>query len=124
MFSLFERALKPTRLPETPEPPAGLLAFYWHFTRQAKPLFAALFVVGFLLALLDASIPVFMGRIVTLVTTSAPERLFAESGPVLLGMALVMLVLRPAIITAQNLVANQAIAANVANLIRWQNHWY
>ena len=27
-------------------------------------------------------------------------------------------------ITAQNLVANQAIAANVSNMIRWQNHWH
>ena len=26
--------------------------------------------------------------------------------------------------TAQNLVTNQAIAANVANMIRWQNHWH
>src|SRR5262249_13167867 len=26
--------------------------------------------------------------------------------------------------TAQNLVANQAIAANVGNMIRWQNHWH
>ncbi len=124
MFSLFERALKPTSLPPQPEPPAGLAAFYWHFARQAKPLFVALFAVGFLLALLDASIPVFMGRIVTLVTSSAPERLFAESGHLLLGMALVMLVLRPLVITGENLLANQAIAANVANLIRWQNHWY
>jgi ATP-binding cassette subfamily B multidrug efflux pump len=124
MFALFERVLKPTSLPEQPEPPAGLVAFYWHYTRQAKKLFAALFAVGFLLALLDASIPVFMGRIVTLVTSSAPERLFAESGHLLLVMAFVMLVLRPVVITVENLVANQAIAANVANLIRWQNHWY
>ena len=32
--------------------------------------------------------------------------------------------LRPLAITAQNLLANQAIAANVSNLIRWQNHWH
>ena len=39
-------------------------------------------------------------------------------------MALVLLVLRPLALTAQNLVTNQAIAANVANMIRWQNHWH
>src|SRR5207249_3443927 len=27
-------------------------------------------------------------------------------------------------ISAQNLIANQAISANVSNRIRWQNHWY
>src|SRR4030081_1364957 len=36
MFGLFERLLKPTETPEQPEPPAGLVGFYWHFARQAK----------------------------------------------------------------------------------------
>jgi ATP-binding cassette subfamily B multidrug efflux pump len=39
-------------------------------------------------------------------------------------MALVLLVVRPATLTMQNLLANQAIAANVSNRIRWQNHWH
>src|SRR5205085_5771912 len=42
----------------------------------------------------------------------------------LLGMAGFMLVLRPLAMTAQNTFANQAIAANVGNLIRWQSHWH
>jgi ATP-binding cassette subfamily B multidrug efflux pump len=33
-------------------------------------------------------------------------------------------VLRPLALTSQNIMANQAIAANVQNLIRWQNHWH
>ena len=124
MFALFERALKPTALPTLAEPPTGLGAFYWHFARQAKGLFAALFVAGFVVALLDSMIPVFVGRVVTLVTASAPERLFADSWPVLAGMAAVLLLVRPLAITTQNLITNQAIAANVGNLIRWQNHWH
>ena len=39
-------------------------------------------------------------------------------------MAVVLLVLRPLALTAQNIMANQAIAANVGNMIRWQNHWH
>jgi ATP-binding cassette subfamily B multidrug efflux pump len=39
-------------------------------------------------------------------------------------MAAIILIARPCAIAAQNLVANQAIAANVANMIRWQNHWH
>ena len=72
MFAIFERLLKPTVSPEGPEPPAGLAAFYWHFARQAKPLFAALFVAGFCVALLDTMIPIFIGRIVTLITAARP----------------------------------------------------
>ena len=124
MLSYFEKALRPTSLPENPEPPATLAGFYWHFARQAKGLFAALFVTGFIVALLDASIPVFIGRVVTLVTTTEPQALFAQHWHILVGMALILLVARPLAITAQNIVANQAIAANVANMIRWQNHWH
>jgi hypothetical protein len=36
----------------------------------------------------------------------------------------VLLLLRPLAQMAQNLVSNQAIAVNVANMIRWQNHWH
>jgi ATP-binding cassette subfamily B multidrug efflux pump len=124
MFALFERLLQPTLTPEHPEPPPGLIAFYWHFARQAKGLFAGLFAAGFAVALLDSLIPVFIGRIVTLITASPPDALFAAFWPTLLGMALVLLVLRPLALTTQNIMANQAIAANVANLIRWQSHWH
>jgi ATP-binding cassette subfamily B multidrug efflux pump len=124
MFRLFEKVLNPTEAPGQSQPPAALVAFYWHFARQAKGLFAALFVTGLIVALLDAAIPAFMGRIVTLVTTSRPETLWTESWPALLGMAVVLLFLRPLAMMAQNLVSNQAIAVNVANMIRWQNHWH
>ena len=124
MFSLFERLLKPTDPPEQAAPPPGFTAFFWHFARQAKGLFAALFAAGLVVALLDSTIPVFMGRIVTLITASPPDELFAKFWPHLFGMALVLLVARPIALTAQNLIANQAISANVSNRIRWQNHWY
>ena len=39
-------------------------------------------------------------------------------------MALVLLIARPLAMTTQNLIANQAVSANVSNRIRWQNHWY
>jgi ATP-binding cassette, subfamily B, multidrug efflux pump len=124
MFTLFERLLKPTDTPEQAEPPPGFVAFFWHFARQAKGLFAALFAAGFVVAMLDSTIPVFMGRIVTLITQSPPDELFAHFWPHLAGMAVVLLIARPIALSTQNLIANQAIAANVSNRIRWQNHWY
>src|SRR5215218_9913901 len=69
MFSLFEKTLTPTGRPERPEPPGGLIAFYWHFARQAQGLFIALFVIELVVALLDTAVPWFIGRIVTLVTS-------------------------------------------------------
>src|SRR5262247_699161 len=124
MFSLFERYLQPTAVPEHPEPPASLLAFLWHFARQAKGLFIALFVVEFFVALTDSAVPWFMGRIVTLVTTISPERFLAETWPWLAGMALIVLVARPGVVMLRYLITNQAIAAPFTGLIRWQAHFH
>ncbi|MBX9772959.1 MAG: ABC transporter ATP-binding protein/permease [Xanthobacteraceae bacterium] len=124
MFSRFERFLKPTATPERPEPPAGLLAFLWHFARQAKPLFVALFVVELVAALTDAAVPWFMGRIVTYVSQIPPDRFLAETWPWLVAMLLVVMVARPAAALARYLIANQAIAAPFSSLIRWQAHWH
>jgi ATP-binding cassette, subfamily B, multidrug efflux pump len=125
MFRPFERWVKTTVLPgESTTPPAGLVAFYWYFARQTKGVFLALFAVGFAVALLDVMIPVFIGKVVTLVTHTKPEDLFAEAGTMLLGMGAVLLIVRPAVYVMQQLVMNQAIAANVSNRIRWQNHWH
>ncbi len=124
MFRIFEKSLAPTAVPESAEPPPGLVAFYWHFARQAKPLFAGLFAAGFAVAFIDVMIPVFIGKVVTFVSNSKPEELLAASWPWLLVMAFVLLVLRPAAYTIQQLMMNQAIAANVSNRIRWQNHWH
>src|SRR5882757_7952496 len=108
MFALFEKLLRPTDTPEHPEPPAGLLAFYWHFARQAKGLFIALFVIELFVALFDTAIPWFIGRIVSLVTSVPPERFLAETWPWLVAMAIIVLLARPGIVLARYLVTNQA----------------
>src|SRR5215470_7199901 len=124
MFTPFERYLQPTAVPEHPEPPASLLAFLWHFARQAKGLFVALFLVEFFVALTDSAVPWFMGRIVTLVTTIAPERFLADTWPWLAGMALIVLIARPGIVMLRYLITNQAIAAPFSGLIRYQSHFH
>ena len=125
MFSFFEKTLTPTSVPERPEPPGGLLAFYWHFARQAKGLFAALFVIELFVALLDTAIPWFIGRIVTLVTLGAgrpvPCRHLAAGSPAWRSWCLVA---RPGIVLARYLLTNQAIAGPFTNLVRWQSHWH
>ncbi len=129
MFHLFERLLVPTALPPDAAPPAvdsprALLRFYWHFIAQAPWLVVALFATGLVVALLDTTIPVFIGRVASLVATKTPATLFHDAGRQLLGMAAVLLLARPAALLAQYLVTNQAIAAGLSNMIRWQNHWH
>jgi ATP-binding cassette, subfamily B, multidrug efflux pump len=135
-FRLFESLIDPVArpgeraarllgspVPEAP-PPRGLLGFYWHFVRQARGLFAALFLAGLLVALVDAAIPTIIGRLVALLSTHPPDRLWAEAWPTLLGMAAIVLVGRPLALLLQNLITQQGINANVTSMIRWQSHWH
>ena len=129
MFRFFEHLLTPTALPPDAAPPPvdgprALFRFYWHFIGQAPWLVAALFATGLLVALLDTTIPVFIGRVASLVSTETPRTLFHDAGRQLLGMAAVLLLARPSALLAQYLVTNQAIAPGLSNLIRWQNHWH
>jgi ATP-binding cassette subfamily B multidrug efflux pump len=129
MFQPFERILRPTAIPpDAPPPPLGegraLLRFYWHYAGQARWLIAALFATGLVVATLDTLIPAFMGRVVTLLSTHTPATLWHDAWPQLALMAAVLLVLRPVAFIAQNLVANQAVAPGLTNLVRWQAHWH
>ena len=124
IFRFFESLLEPTAVPTGAAPPAGLAAFYWHYARQARHLVTALFVTGFIVALLDTTIPVFIGRVVTLVSAHTPGSLLQENWPQLVGMALVLLVARPSALALQNLITNQGIIPSFSNLIRWQSHWH
>ena len=124
MFRFFETRVAPTASAPKAPPPPGLWPFYWHFVRQTKGLFVALFVAGFAVAVLDSTIPLFVGRVVSLVTSHDPATLLVAAGHELAWMAVVLLLFRPVAILIQNLITNQAIVVNVTNLIRWQSHWH
>jgi ATP-binding cassette subfamily B multidrug efflux pump len=134
MLRYAESLLDPTaRTPE--EPPTrpagtdaadggGLLRFYWHFIRQERWLAVALFSFGGLIAVVDAAIPAFIGRIVALVSTHAPATLLADAWPQLAGMAAVLLLVRPTVFLSYVVMVNQVVNPGLSNMIRWQNHWH
>jgi ATP-binding cassette subfamily B multidrug efflux pump len=124
MLRRFEKFLTPTATPAHPEPPSGLLAFFWHFARQAKWLFVALFAIELFVALFDTAIPWFTGRIITLLSKTPREEFLALAWPLLVGILLVVLVGRPAVTFARYLVNNQGISGPFTNLVRWQSHWH
>jgi ATP-binding cassette, subfamily B, multidrug efflux pump len=124
VFRFFEGLLEPTAVPTEETPPSGLAAFYWHYAKQARWLVGALFCAGFLVAVLDSTIPVFIGRVVGLVASTEPSQLWRQEWPELVAMAAVLLIGRPLALLAQNLITNQAIVPGLTNLIRWQSHWH
>jgi ATP-binding cassette subfamily B multidrug efflux pump len=123
MFAFFETRIRPTVAPPGPPPP-GLVAFYWHFIRQTRGLYLAMFATGLGVALIDTLIPVFIGKLVTLMQAADRSAAFAAATPGLLAMAATVLVGRPAALMADSLVRNNAVVPGVTSLIRWQSHWH
>jgi len=129
MFRFFESLIEPTaRQPDGTPPllgsPHALWRFYWHFVRQIPGLLIALFVTGLVVALLDAAVPVCIGRVVSLVSEHEQATVWQEAAPQLVLMAVIFLVLRPAALLMQHLISNQALIPGLTNLVRWQNHWH
>jgi ATP-binding cassette, subfamily B, multidrug efflux pump len=124
MLRYFENIIVPTARDTPGNPPGGLFRFYWFFVRQAKALFIALFVVSFMVAVVDAAIPVFMGRLVKAITISTPQTLFSNGSMLIYGLVLLVLLIKPIVMAVQGLILNQAIAPGITNMVRWQSHWH
>jgi ATP-binding cassette subfamily B multidrug efflux pump len=124
LFRFFETLVRPTERGAPGAPPPGLGAFYWFFLSQAKGLFLCLFVTGATLAAIDAAIPVFMGRVVTIVADTPREELMERAGWALAAMMAIVLIVKPIVVLLQNLLQHQAISPGVTNLVRWQSHWH
>jgi ATP-binding cassette, subfamily B, multidrug efflux pump len=123
MFAFFESRIRPTARPGS-APPAGLLAFYWHYIGQARGLFVAMFATGLVVALIDTLIPIFIGRLVRLMESADRAAALADSAPMLIGMAALVLIGRPLALLVDSLVRNNAVVPGVTSLIRWQSHWH
>jgi ATP-binding cassette subfamily B multidrug efflux pump len=123
MFTFFESRVRPTLAPPGP-PPAGLLAFYWHFIRQTRGLYLAMFATGLGVALIDTLIPITIGKLVTLMQATDRSAAFIAATPMLLLLAATVLIGRPLALVADSLVRNNAVVPGVTSLIRWQSHWH
>ena len=128
MFRFFEslvpRTLTPPLDAEPAGPPPGLLAFYWHFVRQTRGLYLAMLATGLGVALIDTTIPVFIGKLVGLMTAADRSDALRAQWPLLAGMAALVLFARPLMMVTDSLVRNNAVIPGVTTLVRWQSHWH
>ena len=66
MFRYLQSRIRGTATTGPGVPPTGLLAFYWHFVRQTRGWYLAVFATSLAVALIDMVIPVFIGKLVGL----------------------------------------------------------
>ncbi len=129
ILRLFESFVRGTAVPPgtvTPPsgPPSGLWAFYRHFLRQHPRVYAGMLAASLCVALLDTVVPLFIGRLVGLMTAPDPVTALAASGAALTLLALLFLIARPCAIFVDCLMRLNAVLPGITTEIRWQNHWH
>jgi len=124
MFRHLQSRIRGTASPGPGTPPATLSGFYWHFVRQTRGWYAAMFATSLVVALVDMTVPLFIGRLVTLMEAQDRGAAVAREWPVLLAMVAVVLVLRPLALLADVAIRHNALIPGVTSLIRWQSHWH
>jgi len=124
MFSYLESRIRGTASTGPGAPPPGLLAFYWHFVRQTKGWYALMFVTSLAVALIDTVIPVFIGKLVSLMEAVDRKAALNEQWPLLVAMVALVLIVRPLVMLVDVAIRHNAIIPGATSLIRWQSHWH
>jgi len=124
MFSYLQSRIRGTASPGPGAPPPGLVAFYWHFARQTKGWYALMFVTSLAVALIDTVIPVFIGKLVSLMEATDRHAALQQQLPLLIGMVALVLVVRPLVMLTDVAIRHNAIIPGATSLIRWQSHWH
>jgi ATP-binding cassette subfamily B multidrug efflux pump len=123
---LFETWVDPFRRVENENPPSLTLRFFGYYIRQAKLPFVALLILGGLVALVEAALFYYVGRLVDILDSSDQARglggLVAAHGNELIVMAVVVLGIRFLISWLSAVVEEQTINLGFYNLVRWQSY--
>ena len=125
---VFEGWIDPFRPRAELRPPEDAVRFLIHFISQAKFAFTALLILGGLVALVEAALFYYVGRLVDLLDMSHPAQgwagLWASHGPELAWMAFVVILVRFAVTWLSAAVEEQTIGLGFYNLVRWQSYAY
>ncbi len=83
-----------------------------------------MFAASLVVALLDTVIPLFIGRLVSIMEATDRQQALLDQWPLLAAMVGLILIIRPLAILIDVAVRHNAIIPGVTNLIRWQSHWH
>jgi ATP-binding cassette subfamily B multidrug efflux pump len=126
ILSSFERWIDPFAKTRDFRPPETALGFLWFYVSQAKTVFLAMLIVGGMVAVLEASLFWFTGRIVDMLEgtdrASGWSGLVAAHGGELLFMLAVIGLGRFIVVSLTALLEEQTVVPGFFSMVRWQAH--
>jgi len=123
LFDWFEARYRATELATNPHPPQGVLRFYTYFLQQFRGGIAAKMTTTAIGSGLDSLLPIFLGLVVDLVSSTQRGEMFSQNAGLLLAMAALILI-RPAVWLLDILSHFHAVTPSLVDRVRWQSHWH
>ncbi|MES2686607.1 MAG: ABC transporter ATP-binding protein [Pseudomonadota bacterium] len=123
MFLLkrFEKLLHAYPDAEPVLPPKGFIAFIWAASEGARGYILLLAGLSASMAIFDALLFAMLGRIVDWLSVTAPANFWAERGP-MLALLLLIVVTSIVLVALQTIVKHQTLAINFPMRLRWNFH--
>lgn len=123
MFRYLENLVDPYEAyEEVDAPPQKLWPFMMAYSQPFKRLFWCAGLMSVVVAAVEIALIYYMGRIVDVLGTANPETVMADYGVELIGVALFIVFLRPALQALDIGLLNNAILPNYGTLFRWRAH--
>lgn len=124
MFERFEKLIDPFVDDELKVAPTGFVAFCWYFVHPVWPILLMVSLLGATIAMVEVFIFTFLGDLVDWLATADKATFLEDNWLVLMGISVVLLVLRPALEVAWQLVFHQGLVGTFPMAVRWRVHRY
>ncbi|MDR5876058.1 ABC transporter ATP-binding protein [Halomonas sp. CUBES01] len=122
LFRYFETRVNPYPEGEVATPPKGLAPFIWHFSRPVWPLLLLMSLFTGLVSAAEVVFFSYMGELVDWLGNVERANFWAENGPWLAGVGVMVLIGLPLLVLLQSLVTHQSIFGNYPMIGRWLSH--
>ena len=122
MYRLFENLIDPFATHETGTPPNTLWAYYREAMRPFRKVVPFMMISGFIVALFDAWMIYFGGRLIDIMTVTGAANFWTTHRTELLVVIAIVFVCRPVLIVWQRLYLEQTLAGNMQERVRWRAH--
>jgi len=123
VFRFFERLVDPyTPYQETDHPPQRLWPFLRAYARPFRTVFLATGIASVVVAVVEIWLIFYMGRLIDILTVTAPGDVWRSFGLELILVAAFILILRPLLQALQVVLLNNTIIPNFGTIVRWRAH--
>ncbi|MEP5758841.1 MAG: ABC transporter ATP-binding protein [Litoreibacter sp.] len=122
LFRYFETRIDPFAGTIEGPPPSTVWAYLKSQLSPYKTWLPWIAVVGLLMALMESGLIFYSGRLIDLMNGSEPGAFWHNHGTEMLVALIVVLLVRPVIVTLNHLLLEQTLSSNLQEQVRWRAH--